>query len=98
MELTSLSGVSKTEKISLQQVRHIDEFTRTNQLPQKSKEKVVDNDVLKEIVRNLGKYPPIKTQESEKEALTIEEVREQINDETFSVNIDSLTDVLIDFI
>jgi hypothetical protein len=93
MELTSLNAVSRVQKTTLSKLNKVDDYSdKRHGLPTKP-EALIENDVSKEIVRNLGKYPPIK--EKYEAEFTHEEIAKMVKDEAYEPDLESLADSLI---
>lgn len=96
MELTSLNAVARVQKTTLPKLNKVDEHSdRKHNLPTKS-EALAENDVSKEIVRSLGKYPPIK--DKNEEEFTHEEIAKMVEEGTYEPDLESLADSLINFL
>ncbi|MCY9860991.1 hypothetical protein OTK49_00350 [Vibrio coralliirubri] len=96
MELRSITGVDRVFKANLNQIDKAGVYSDHHSNPSKEKIGVEQDEVLHEIAKTLGKYPPIK--EGVREAINLDSLRADLAEDKYQPDLDSLADRLIDLI
>lgn len=96
MELRSITGVDRVFKANLNQIDKAGVYSDHHSNPAKEKMEVEKNDVLHEIAKTLGKYPPVK--EGTLDAIDLDSLKRELEEDSYQPDLESLADRLIDLI
>lgn len=96
MELRSITGVDRVFKANLNQIDKAGVYSDHHSNPAKEKMEVEKEEVLHEIAKTLGKYPPVK--EEARDAIDLDSLKKELEEGGFQPDLESLAERLIDVI
>lgn len=96
MKIRAVIGVERVSKTHLKQVDRSGVFTDHGNKPTTSRIEEENDEVTKEIVKSLGKYPPII--ESESDVSNLDVLKKEYLNGNYKPNINELADKLAFFI